>query len=63
MLGIGETEVELRAGLRQLRDAGIDVVTFGQYLRPSKRHMPVERYVTPEEFEMWKAEADSMGFV
>lgn len=63
MLGLGETADDLRAGLRDLRDAGIDVVTFGQYLRPSKRHMPLDRYVTPEEFSQWKAEAEAMGFL
>lgn len=63
MLGVGEREEDLRAGLRQLRDAGVDVVTFGQYLRPSKRHMPVDRYVPPAEFDAWRAEAEGLGFL
>jgi len=63
MLGVGETEADLRSSLRTLRDAGIDVVTFGQYLRPTKRHLPLDRYVTPEEFAGWKAEAEAMGFL
>jgi lipoyl synthase len=62
MLGLGERDEDLRAGLRQLRDAGVDVVTFGQYLRPSKRHIPVERYVPPAEFDAWRAEAEGLGF-
>lgn len=63
MLGVGETDADLRAALRGIRDAGVDVVTFGQYLRPSKRHMPVERYVPPAEFDAWKAEAEALGFL
>ncbi|RYG42926.1 lipoyl synthase, partial [archaeon] len=47
MLGLGETATDIRSSLRAVRDAGIDVVTFGQYLRPTKRHLPVDRYVTP----------------
>lgn len=63
MLGLGETAEDLRSSLRVIRDAGVDVVTFGQYLRPSKRHIALDRYVTPEEFEAWKAEATAMGFL
>ena len=63
MLGLGETDGEIRQSLRDLRASGCDVVTFGQYLRPQKRHLPVERYVTPEEFDQWREEALSMGFL
>ena len=63
MLGLGEREEEVRATMRDMRAAGVDVITFGQYLRPSKRHMPVERYVPPAEFEDWKKEGEAMGFV
>jgi lipoyl synthase len=63
MLGVGEKDVDLRRGLRQLADIGVDVVTFGQYLRPTPRHMPMDRYVTPEEFEAWKKEAMDLGFL
>jgi len=63
MLGLGETEGEIRSTMRDMRNAGVDVITFGQYLRPSKRHMPVERYVPPSEFDAWKKEGDAMGFV
>ena len=62
MLGLGEREGEVRETLRDLRAAGVDVVTFGQYLRPTKRHMPVDRFVTPEEFDAWRVEAEGLGF-
>jgi lipoic acid synthetase len=63
MLGCGETAAEIRATLRDLRANGVDVVTFGQYLRPTKRHMKVAEFVTPEAFEAWKAEAEAMQFL
>ena len=63
MLGVGEQQDEVRATLRDLRSSGVDVVTFGQYLIPSKRHMPVARYVTPEEFEEWRREGEAAGFL
>jgi lipoic acid synthetase len=53
---------EVRAVLRDLRGAGCDVVTIGQYLRPSRGHLPVERYVHPSEFAEIGAEARAMGF-
>ncbi|KAK4245607.1 hypothetical protein C7999DRAFT_16205 [Corynascus novoguineensis] len=63
MLGLGETEEELWETLKELRKADVDVVTFGQYMRPTKRHLKVERYVTPEEFELWRQRALDMGFL
>ncbi|KAK7714389.1 hypothetical protein SLS63_011791 [Diaporthe eres] len=63
MLGLGETESELWDTLRELRKANVDVVTFGQYMRPTKRHLKVEKYVTPEEFELWGKRALDMGFL
>ena len=63
MLGLGETAPEVRQTLRDLRSSGVDVVTFGQYLRPSKRHMAVDRYATPEEFAEWQREGEAMGFL
>lgn len=62
MLGLGEKDDEIRAALTDLRTAGVDVVTFGQYLRPTQRHMSVQRYVPPEEFGQWRVEAQDMGF-
>ena len=63
MLGLGETDEEIRQTLRDLRVVGCDVVTFGQYLQPQKRHLPVESFVTPEKFKEWQAEAEGMGFL
>ena len=62
MLGVGETEDEIMATLRDLRNYDVDIVTIGQYLQPSNRQLKVERYVTPEEFEGFKAAAGKLGF-
>jgi lipoic acid synthetase len=62
MLGIGESHDELLTALRDLRGAGVDVVTLGQYLRPSPKHLPVHEYVPPERFQELRAEAESLGF-
>jgi len=62
MLGLGERPDELRAALRDLREAGVELLTLGQYLRPSPAHLPVERWVPPEEFDAWAAEARALGF-
>lgn len=58
MLGLGEAPADVEATLRDLREVGCDVVTFGQYLRPSKRHMPMREYITPEAFEEWQRVAE-----
>lgn len=63
MLGLGETEEQLWDALRQLRAVNVDVVTFGQYMRPTKRHMAVHEYVTPDKFELWRQRALDMGFL
>lgn len=63
MLGLGETESQLMGALKALREVGVDVVTFGQYMRPTKRHMAVHEYVTPDVFDMWKERALEMGFL
>lgn len=60
--GMGETIEELEEALRDLRERGVDVVTIGQYLRPSARHLPVDRYVTPEEFDALAEYGMSLGF-
>ena len=62
MLGIGETTGEIEEILHDLRDANVDIVTIGQYLQPTAKHEPVDRYVTPEEFEYWKDVALRLGF-
>ncbi|KAL8741927.1 MAG: hypothetical protein Q9190_005526 [Brigantiaea leucoxantha] len=63
MLGLGESELQLWNTLKELRAVGVDVVTFGQYMQPTKRHMKVAEYVTPEVFEMWRERALGMGFL
>ncbi|KAI0034296.1 mitochondrial Lipoyl synthase [Vararia minispora EC-137] len=63
MLGVGETEEQVMDALRELRKVDVDVVTFGQYMRPTKRHMKVDRYVEPAEFDRWKQVAEDMGFL
>lgn len=62
MLGLGETEDDLDKTLRDLRGAGVVMLTLGQYLRPTRSHPPVIRYVTPEEFRLWGVRALEMGF-
>jgi len=63
MLGLGETEEQLYHVLQELRKVDVDVVTFGQYMRPTKRHMKVEEYITPAAFELWRQRALDMGFL
>jgi len=62
MLGLGEESAELRSSLGDLRTSGVDLLTLGQYLRPSPAHVPVARYIPPAEFEEWKGDALSLGF-
>lgn len=62
ILGLGETSDEVRTALGDLRDAGCDIVTITQYLRPSARHHPVERWVKPEEFVQFARFAEGLGF-
>jgi len=63
MLGLGETEAEIEETLADLRAAGVDIVTLGQYLRPTVNHLPVERYVTPGEFDRYRESALARGFL
>ena len=63
ILGMGETREEIRQALQDLHDAGTDIMTVTQYLRPSARHLPVDRWVKPEEFVEIKAEAEEIGFL
>jgi len=63
MLGVGETADQLMTTLKDLRKVDVNVVTFGQYMRPTKRHMKVDRYVDPSEFDHWKKIAEDMGFL
>ena len=63
MVGLGETEAELLQTFRDLRQAGVDVLTIGQYLQPSQHHLRVERFVPPAEFEAYREAASEMGFL
>ena len=63
MLGLGESDAEVDACLRDLRAAGVDIVTLGQYLRPTAHHLPVVRYVTPDEFQALRERALGAGFL
>ena len=63
MLGLGETEEELFQTMRDLRAVGVDILTLGQYLRPSLRHLPVVKYVHPDEFAYYKEKGKELGFL
>jgi lipoic acid synthetase len=60
---MGEERHEISQALRDLHDAGTDIITITQYLRPSPRHLPVARWVHPDEFVDFKAEAEAVGFL
>ena len=62
MLGLGETQEEVLETLQDLADNNVDIVTIGQYLQPSKKHLPVLEYITPEQFDFYKAAGLKMGF-
>ena len=62
MLGLGEAPEEIEKALKDLLDSGCSILTLGQYLQPTKEHLPVERYIPPEEFDCWKETALEMGF-
>ncbi len=62
MLGLGETQKEVLETLQDLANNKVDIVTIGQYLQPSKKHLPVQEYVTPEQFKFYEKEALKMGF-
>jgi lipoic acid synthetase len=63
MLGLGETEDELYEAMDKLRNADVDIITLGQYLQPTRKHLEVQRYVTPEEFEKYRLVALEKGFM
>ena len=62
MLGLGETEDEVIAAMRDLRSHGVDILTLGQYLRPTPNHLPVEEWVTPEKFAGFREQGLALGF-
>jgi lipoic acid synthetase len=63
MLGLGETPEEILKTFEDLRDAGTTFLTLGQYLQPTKKHLPIKRYVPPFEFDKWREKALDMGFL
>ena len=63
MLGIGETDEEIETALQDLFKHNVDIVTLGQYMRPTKNHLPVDRWVTPEQFEQFREYGLSLGFM
>jgi lipoic acid synthetase len=63
MLGLGESENEVLQALGDLRAAGCDILTLGQYLQPTPRHLPVRQFVPPEQFDAYAARGREMGFV
>ncbi len=62
MLGLGEKEDEVIQSLKDLRSVNVDIVTIGQYLQPSKRHLPVKEFITPEQFEKYETIGLELGF-
>lgn len=62
MLGLGETDQEIHETMNDLRRNSVDVITFGQYMQPTKRHLKVKEYVTPEKFKYWEEVGMDMGF-
>jgi lipoic acid synthetase len=63
MLGLGETEQEIAETLEDVKRVGVDIVTFGQYLRPTANHLAVDKYVTPEEFARYREWGLELGFL
>ena len=62
MLGLGEEKEEIQATLKALHSVGVSIITIGQYLQPSEKHYPLQRWVTPEEFDAWKTFGLELGF-
>lgn len=63
MLGLGETDQEVEQTLIDLKEANVDCVTLGQYMQPTKRHLKVVEYVTPEKYKHWEKVGNEMGFL
>jgi len=63
MLGLGENSDDIRSFLDDAFAVGVQILTLGQYLRPSLRHRPIDRYVSPDEFDEWKVYGESLGFL
>ena len=63
MLGLGETDEQVLQTMKDLREVGVDCVTLGQYMQPTKRHLAVIEYVTPEKFKEWEVKGEELGFL
>jgi lipoic acid synthetase len=63
MVGLGETDTEVRAVMQDLRTVNCDILTIGQYLQPSPKHLPLAQFISPEQFEAWKTYGESLGFL
>ncbi|XP_016997060.2 lipoyl synthase, mitochondrial [Drosophila takahashii] len=63
MLGLGETDEEIENTLKDLREAGVDCLTLGQYMQPTNKHLKVIEYVTPEKFKHWEVRGNELGFL
>ncbi|XP_065827943.1 lipoyl synthase, mitochondrial-like [Oscarella lobularis] len=63
MLGLGETDEQIFKTMKEVRDAGVDCLTLGQYMQPTKRHLKVVEYVTPDKFAYWEKVANELGFL
>lgn len=63
MLGLGETDEDILKTMKDLRENGVDCLTLGQYMQPTKRHLKVSEWVTPEKFDYWKTVGDKLGFL
>ncbi|NJL19918.1 MAG: lipoyl synthase [Leptolyngbyaceae cyanobacterium SM1_3_5] len=63
MVGLGETDAEIEQAMRDLRSADCDILTLGQYLQPSPKHLPVQEFVTPDRFAVWQQWGESIGFL
>lgn len=63
MVGLGETDEEVRQVMQDLRTVGCDILTIGQYLQPSQKHLPVSEFITPEQFATWQVYGQQLGFL
>jgi lipoyl synthase len=63
MLGLGEKDKEIEQAMRDLRAVGVEALTLGQYMQPTRRHLAVTEWVTPEKFAFWKETGDKLGFM
>jgi lipoic acid synthetase len=63
MVGLGETDAEIRQVMQDLRDVDCDILTIGQYLQPSQKHLKIDSFVTPAQFDAWRECGESLGFL